>query len=136
MGCESDSHSVVSDSLWPMDYSLPGSSVQGILQARILKWVVISFSRALPNPGIELGSPAGRFFTIWIMSDVIHQLEEMHYQATKRLGGNSNAFLSAKEISLKKLQYYMISTIWHAEKGKTIETVKRSVVAKDLEGGE
>ena len=29
----------------PMDYSLPGSSVHGISQARILKWAVISFSR-------------------------------------------------------------------------------------------
>ena len=29
----------------PMDYSPPGSSVHGILQARILKWVAISFSR-------------------------------------------------------------------------------------------
>ena len=29
----------------PMDYSPPGSSVPGILQARILEWVVISFSR-------------------------------------------------------------------------------------------
>ena len=28
----------------PMDSSLPGSSVPGILQARILEWVVISFS--------------------------------------------------------------------------------------------
>ena len=28
-----------------MDYSLPGSSVHGILQARILEWVVIPFSR-------------------------------------------------------------------------------------------
>ena len=28
-----------------MDYSLPGSSVYGILQARILEWVAISFSR-------------------------------------------------------------------------------------------
>ena len=28
-----------------MDRSLPGSSLQGILQARIVKWVVISFSR-------------------------------------------------------------------------------------------
>ena len=28
----------------PMDYSLPGSSVHGILQARILEWAVISFS--------------------------------------------------------------------------------------------
>ena len=29
----------------PMDCSLPGSSIQGILQARILEWVAISFSR-------------------------------------------------------------------------------------------
>ena len=29
----------------PMDYSLPGSSVHGILQARILDWGAISFSR-------------------------------------------------------------------------------------------
>ena len=29
----------------PMDYSLPGSSVHGILQARILEWVAIPFSR-------------------------------------------------------------------------------------------
>ena len=29
----------------PMDYRLPGSSVHGILQARILKWVAIPFSR-------------------------------------------------------------------------------------------
>ena len=29
----------------PMDYSLPGSSVHGIFQARVLEWVAISFSR-------------------------------------------------------------------------------------------
>ena len=29
----------------PMDYSLPGASVHGILQARILQWVAISFSK-------------------------------------------------------------------------------------------
>ena len=34
----------------PMDYSLPGSSVHGILQARILEWVAISFSRGLSQP--------------------------------------------------------------------------------------
>ena len=28
-----------------MDYRLPGASVHGILQARILEWVAISFSR-------------------------------------------------------------------------------------------
>ena len=36
----------------PMDCSLPVSSVHGILQARILEWVAISFSRArVPTPG-------------------------------------------------------------------------------------
>ena len=42
----------------PMDCSPPGSSVQGILQARILKWVAIPFSRDLPNPMIEPRFPA------------------------------------------------------------------------------
>ena len=29
----------------PMDYSLPGSSVHGIFQARVLEWVAIAFSK-------------------------------------------------------------------------------------------
>ena len=37
----------------PMDYT-----VRGILQARILEWVVVPFSRDLLNPGIEHRSPA------------------------------------------------------------------------------
>ena len=43
----------------PIDGSLPVSSVHGIFQARTLEWVAIFFSReVLPDPGIELGSPA------------------------------------------------------------------------------
>ena len=42
----------------PMDYNPPISSVHGIFQARILEWVAIPFSRDLPDPGIEPGSPA------------------------------------------------------------------------------
>ena len=37
--------------------SLPGSSVHGIFQARLLEQVAISFSRDLPDPGIEPRSP-------------------------------------------------------------------------------
>ena len=53
----------------PMDCSLPGSSVHGILQASMLEWVGFSFLGDLPKPGIKpasLASPAltGRFFTI------------------------------------------------------------------------
>ena len=51
----------------PMGCSLPGSSVHGILQARILEWVRLPFPSPgdIPNPGIEPKSPAlaGGFFT-------------------------------------------------------------------------
>ena len=42
----------------PMDCSPPGSSIHGILQARILEWVAISFPRGSSDPGIEPGSLA------------------------------------------------------------------------------
>ena len=42
----------------PMDCSLPGFSVHGILQARIMEWVSRSLLRGdLPKPGIEPRSP-------------------------------------------------------------------------------
>ena len=37
----------------PMDYSPTGSSVHGILQARILEWVAMPSFRDLPYPGIK-----------------------------------------------------------------------------------
>ena len=46
----SESCSVVSDSLPPMDCSLPGSSVHRIFQARVLEWVAIPFSRGSSKP--------------------------------------------------------------------------------------
>ena len=42
----------------PMEYSLPDSSVHGILQTRILEWVAVSFSRESFQSGIEPRSPA------------------------------------------------------------------------------
>ena len=52
------SGSVVSDSLQPHGlYSPPGSFIYGILQARVLEWVAIPFSRGSSQPGIKLGSP-------------------------------------------------------------------------------
>ena len=39
------SHSAMSDFCYPMDCSLPGSSVHRILQARMLEWVAISSFR-------------------------------------------------------------------------------------------
>ena len=53
----------------PVDGSPSGSSVHGILQARILKWVAIPFSwegvSSWPGDRTQVSCIAGRFFTIW-----------------------------------------------------------------------
>ena len=50
----------------PMDCSLPGSSVHGILQARILEWVTISFSRgsSQPRDRTQVSCIGGRYFNL------------------------------------------------------------------------
>ena len=68
LSSESESLPVVSDSLWPRGlYNLPGSSVHGILQARIVEWVAVSFSRgsSQPRDWTQVSCIAGGFFTIW-----------------------------------------------------------------------
>ena len=59
--------SVMSNSFNPVDYSLPGTSIRGILQARILEWVAISFSRgsSQPRDRTRVSCNAGRHFTLW-----------------------------------------------------------------------
>ena len=52
----------------PLDYSLSGSSVHGILQVRILEWVVMPSSRGIfptqgSNSHLMSSALAGRFFT-------------------------------------------------------------------------
>ena len=51
----------------PTDYSPPGSSVHGILQARILEWVAIPFFRGSSRPKDQtwLSCIASGFFTVW-----------------------------------------------------------------------
>ena len=60
----------------PIDCSPPGSSVHGILQARILEWVVIPFSRgSFQSRDWTWVSPiAGGFFTIWTTSILMSTL--------------------------------------------------------------
>ena len=48
--------------LWTV--SPPGSSVHGILQARMLEWEIIPFSRDIPNPGIKPWSPALQAYSL------------------------------------------------------------------------
>ena len=51
----------------PTNCSLPRSCVHGILQARILEWIAIPFSRAFswPRDRTQVSCIVGRFFTIW-----------------------------------------------------------------------
>ena len=63
---------------YTMDCSLPGSSVHGIFQARILEWVAISFSRgsSWPRDQTWVSLIVGRCFTVWATRE-----------ATKDVGG-------------------------------------------------
>ena len=69
-----------------MDCSPPGSSVHGILQARILGWVVIPFSRgsSWPRDQAQVSHTAGRFFTVWATSEAqfIYIWIYIHYTHT------------------------------------------------------
>ena len=58
---------------YPMDCSLPGSSVHGIVQARILEWVAIPFSRgsSWSRDWTWIPCIAGRFFTIWATREAL-----------------------------------------------------------------
>ena len=51
----------------PKDYSLPGSSIHGIFQARVLEWAAISYSRGSSQLGDQtwVSHIAGRHFTLW-----------------------------------------------------------------------
>ena len=59
---KSESHSVVSYSLWPH-----GLHIVGILQARTLEWVAFPFfwGSSQPRDGTQVSCPAGRFLTSW-----------------------------------------------------------------------
>ena len=70
----------------PSDCSLLGSSVHGILQARILEWVAISFSResSQPRDWTRLSPIASRFFTIWAPREApgYPQISSISYRST------------------------------------------------------
>ena len=57
----------------PMNCSLPGSSVHGILQARILEWVATSFFRgsSKPRDRTQVFCIAGIFFTLWTIREAL-----------------------------------------------------------------
>ena len=62
----------------PMDCSLPGSSIHGIFQARVLEWIAISFSRrsSRSRDWTWVSRIVGRCFTDWATREVHNIWEE------------------------------------------------------------
>ena len=87
------SRSVMSNSLRPMDYSLLGSSLHGIFQARVLEWIAISFSRASSRPRnrTPVSHIAGRRFTIWATREAFVKRREMKSKGEKERYKHLNA---------------------------------------------
>ena len=71
----------------PVDCSLPGSSIHGIFQARVLEWVAISFSRGSSQPRgwTWISCIAGRCFTIWARSEASEGYERENGKAVRVL---------------------------------------------------
>ena len=96
----------------PMDCSPPGSSVHGILQARILEWVAISFSRGSSqlSDQTQVSHIAGGFFTSWAIKEAPTTLNALFIYTNKAL-----LIYSTKALFITKL-FYLVS--WLLKKYK------------------
>ena len=115
-----------------MDYSLPGSSVLGILQGRILEWVAVPFSRGSPRPRdqTQVSCIAGRFFTIWATREAprsymlwvnwtLEPQPENPWVAMTILCATSKTWCS----QVKKIKYFLKKIPFHStQKERTLQT--------------
>ena len=85
----------MSNSLQPVDYSPPSSSIHGILQARILEWVSISFFKGSCRPGDrnQVSHIAGRHFNLCTTREALKY---------KNPSTNIKDFKGGKEARLKE----------------------------------
>ena len=69
----------------PMHYSLSGSSIHGIFQARVLEWIAISFSRGSSRPRNRprVSPIAGRHFIVWARTQWMWELDYKEIWAPK-----------------------------------------------------
>ena len=71
----------------PMDCSLPGSSLHGILQARVLEWVAISFSRGSSwlRDQTRVSCIPGRRFNLWATREALYRSPIILYYRAGRI---------------------------------------------------
>ena len=84
----------------PMDCSLPGSSIRGIFQARVLDWVAISFSRrsSRPRDWTWVSLIVGRHFTVWTTRGVLYTLHPHCWSCPSSCENLPMAFLSSSDL--------------------------------------
>ena len=65
----------------PTDSSPPDSSLHGTLQARILEWVAIPFSRgsSQSRDWTQVSCIADRFFTVWLTGEALKQMKQRYF---------------------------------------------------------
>ena len=112
--CESEVAQLCPTLCDPMDYSLSGSSVHGIFQARVLVWIAISFSRGSSRPRNRtrvsriasralLSEPPGKTFEVCIPVITFLQMRKLRPSKVKQLFRYPKAVAEVK-YSLPKRQ--------------------------------
>ena len=113
----------------PTDYSPLGSSVHGILQARVLEWVAVSFSRgsSRPRDRIRVSCLASRFFTLYGTLQVFLCFPQKFKMSCRihLIHCGDPGFLSANSLGILDLWLYrwkdLRSTIFGEENGNPLQ---------------
>ena len=84
----------------PMDCSWPGSSVRRSLQASILEWVAISFSRGSSQPWdrTQVSCIAGRCFNLWATREGSFQMSQLFTSGGQSVGVSASASVLSMNI--------------------------------------
>ena len=119
-------------SLWSYGCSLPGSSVHGILQTKILEWVAISFSResSLPRDWTQVSCIVGRFFPFWATSEALDTSHKNSKDCKQKLLELISRFDKVSEHKIN-IQKYVVFLYTNNEISKSKETIPFKVCPKN-----
>ena len=99
----------------PMDCSIPGFSVHGIFQARVLEWGAISFSRGSSRPSewTWFSHTAGRCFTLWASREALKDRGDTQRKSLKKEEGGLAAKAPCKYSQTLGRSEIMWVKFWH-----------------------
>ena len=98
-----------------MDCSLPGSSVHGILQARVLEWVAMPSCRgsSQPRDQTQVSLIAGRHFTVWATREALTFLKVTTFSPALRLGTKgSHCWHACHWLDPVSLRHPLLGAMW------------------------